>query len=126
MKDKQEKDKQEKDNFIISFIGFIVGLLLVAITIGLMTHKIKELEKINEFEYFREGLCIYVEYEGAHTGEFPIPVTLLVLDYETEKVIEVDIYEELVHTRIYVGDIILYSISYDYIDADFINVVKEV
>lgn len=128
----EEKEKEEKENFIIGII-FIIGvivlfisLLITAISAGCMKHKIDELTKRNEFEYFREGLCVYVEYENAYTGEVPVPVTLWVIDYETEKVIEVDVYEELVHTRIYVGDIILYTISYDYIDADFINVVREV
>lgn len=103
---------------------FILGIGL-AISIHTITNLEKQLEAQKEFEPIKEGLCVYVEYPNAYTGNFPIPNYLLVYDYETEKVIEVDIFDETVHTRINVGDTILYVVDYDYTDADFLNVIKE-
>lgn len=81
-------------------------------------------EQLKE-EPIKEGLCVYVEYPNAYeAAKGPIPNYLLVYDYETEKVIEVDIYDELVHVRISVGDTIVYVVDPDYTDADFVNVIK--
>ena len=117
--------KRENTWALVIAIVFIIILGLgLAISIRTITDLEKQLEIQQEFEPIKEGLCVYVEYPNGYTGDFPIPDYLLVYDYETEKVIEVDIFSETVHTRIYVGDTILYVVDYDYTDADFLNVIK--
>ena len=119
-------NKEKSDKGLIWLIG-ILCIVLTLIIFGLIVcvDIIKEKDRQLEFEPVKEGLCVYVEYPNAYTGDFPIPTYLLVYDYETEKVIEVDIFADTVHTRINVGDTILYVVDYNYCDADFLNVIKE-
>lgn len=123
----REKITDRKDN-ICGLIVAIVFIFILGIGLAISIHTITNLEnqlKIQkEFEPIKEGLCVYVEYPNAYTGDFPIPNYLLVYDYETEKVIEVDIFDDTVHTRINVGDTILYVVDYNYTDVDFLNVIK--
>ena len=123
----REKLIMEKGNtwaLVIAIVFIVILGLVLAISIRTITDLEKQLEIQEEFEPIKEGLCVYVEYPNSYTGDFPIPDYLLVYDYETEKVIEVDIFADTVHTRIYVGDTILYVVDYDYTDADFLNVIK--
>ena len=118
-------DKDKKDSIFLIFytLGWIVVVFLLAL---FLNNKYRDLKHQVEFESIREGTCVYVEYDNAYEqGVGPIPNYLLVYDYHTEKVIEVDIFDELVHTRINVGDTIVYVVDYNYTDADFINVIKE-
>lgn len=118
-------DKDKKDSIFLIFytLGWIV---LVFLLVLFLNNKYRKLRYQAEFESLREGVCVYVEYPNAYdAAKGPVPDYLLVYDYETEKVIEVDIYEELIHTRINVGDTIVYVVDYNYTDADFINVIKE-
>lgn len=117
--------KRENTWALVIAIVFIVILGLgLAISIRTITDLEKQLEIQQEFEPIKEGLCVYVEYPNAYTGDFPIPDYLLVYDYEIEQIIEVDIFDDTVHTRIEVGDTILYVVDYNYTDADFLNVIK--
>ena len=109
---------------VIAVVFIVIFGLGLAISIRTITDLERELEIQKEFEPIKEGVCVYVEYPNAYTGDFPIPTYLLVYDYETEKVIEVEIFADTVHTRIDVGDTILYVVDYDYTDADFLNVIK--
>ena len=115
--------KKISTNIIIYIVCCLIGFILL-IGIAFMREENKRLKQQAEFESIKEGLCVYVEYPNAYTGDFPIPNYLLVYDYETEKVIEVDIFDDTVHTRIHVGDTILYVVDYNYTDADFLNVIK--
>ena len=111
----------------IIFLCILAWLLIIAI-ITLTTALIEENRKLNEiteFEPIKEGICVYVEYPNSYTGDIPIPNYLLVYDYETDKIIEVDVFDEVVYVRINVGDTILYCVDYNYTDADFLNVIKE-
>lgn len=117
-------NKENTWALVIAIIFIVIFGLGLAISIRTITDLERELEIQKEFEPIKEGLCVYVEYPNAYTGDFPIPNYLLVYDYETEKVIEVDIFADTVHTRISVGDTILYVVDYDYTDADFLNVIK--
>ena len=76
------------------------------------------------FETIKEGLCIHVEYEEDyyHGREY---VYCLVYDEEINKVIEVDLFDELIHTNIDVGDTIVYVVDCNYTDADFLNVINK-
>lgn len=114
-----KKQKAIKIIFIIC-CSLLFALLLTGTF--LLSYKNKQLREENHFEPIKEGLCVYVEYEqDAYGREYTY---CLVYDYDTEKVIEVDLYEELIHTDIYVGDTILYVVDYNYTDADFVNVIR--
>lgn len=117
-----DKDKKDSIFLIVYTLGWIV---LVFLLVLFLNNKYKDLRHQVEFESIKEGLCVYVEYPNEYTGDFPIPNYLLVYDYEIEQIIEVDIFDDTVHTRIDVGDTILYVVDYNYTDADFLNVIKE-
>lgn len=111
----------------IDIILWIICVSMMCIFLfgcAFMGTELGQLKKYAEFESIKEGLCVYVEYPNSYQG-VPVPDYILVYDYEIEKVIEIDMYDELVHTRIYVGDTILYCVDYYYTDADFLNVVRE-
>lgn len=112
------------------YIVFMVVALIMAIAnlLGLLFLNVKnqDLKKKAEFWQVKEGLCVYVEHPNAYeVTKGRIPSYLLVYDYETEKVIEVDIYDELIYTDISVGDTIVYVVDFDYTDADFLNVIHQ-
>ena len=48
-----------------------------------------------------------------------------VLDDFVNQVIEVDIFDELIHTTIEVGDTAIYVVDYYYTDADLIAIIKK-
>lgn len=114
--------KENKEDSAIIIILIIATLIAVLTLIGVMFMQAKNeyLQKRAEFEPIKEGLCIYIEYDSIQGYNY-----CLVYDYDTEKVIELDLYNELIHTDICVGDTILYCVDYDYYDADFLNVIKE-
>lgn len=121
------RKRENKIDVMFYIIALAVIIILgfgLAISIHTITNLKSQLKAQEEFEPIKEGLCVYVEYPNSYTGNFPIPNYLLVYDYETEKVIEVDIFDDTVHTRINVGDTILYVVDYNYCDADFLNVIK--
>ena len=106
----------------------VVSIITIINLVGLIFLNVKnqDLKKKAEFGEVKEGLCVYVEYPNAYeAAKGPIPNYLLVYDYETEKVIEVDIFDELIHTDIRVGDTIVYVVDFDYTDADFLNVIHQ-
>lgn len=111
--------KNTKIDIIYSIICCLLSLILF-IGIIFVQNENDYLQKRVEFEPIKEGLCIYVEHDPWQGYNY-----CLVYDYEVEQVIEVDLYDELIHTDICVGDIIVYCVDYDYCDADFLNVIKE-
>ena len=74
----------------------------------------------------KERLEFYKE-ESVRFGEIVAVFdnTLYVVDTLKERVIEVDVYEELVHCDIEIGDYAVYRVDYDYTDADLLNVIKK-
>ena len=110
------------------FIGLIMLFICWFVIAGILFFSVKNennrLNEMVEFECIREGYCVYVEYPNAYDGDINIPNYLLVYDDYVDKVIEVDIFDEYVYTKINVGDTILYVVDYDYTDADFMNVKK--
>lgn len=115
-------NKKQRAIKIISIICFSLLLALLMVGVFFISYKNKQLREEIHFESMKEGLCIYVEYEqDAYGREYTY---CLVYDYDKEKVIEVDLFEELIHTDIYVGDTILYVVDYNYTDADFVNVIR--
>ena len=114
-----KKDKAEIASFI--FVG--ICSFIMFITTILFATKNQDLEKKVEFNQVKQGLCVYVEsHKTAYKTEYTY---CLVYDEETDKVIEVDLYEELIHGDIRVGDTIVYVVDYDYTDADFLNVIYQ-
>lgn len=116
-KELERKEKEIKSNFILSLALFIVIAVLsfiACICVISSKHKLeKELEFYKE-ESLREGIIVMVT-----------DTCVYVADELTEKVIEVDIYDELIHTTIEVGDTAIYVVDYYYTDADLINIKKK-
>lgn len=116
---KNKKTNEDKATIILMIIATLMALLLLVGVIFVRAEN-DYLQKRVEFEPVKEGLCIYVEHDPWQGYTY-----CLVYDYEVEQVIEVDLYDELIHTDICVGDTIVYCVDYDYCDADFLNVIKE-
>lgn len=114
-----EKDKENSTNIIFYILGCLMGFILL-IVISFMRVENERLRQQAEFEPIKEGLCIYVEHDPWQGYTY-----CLVYDYDIEKVIEIDLYNELIHTDINVGDTIIYVVDYNYCDGDFLNVIKE-
>ena len=121
----ENKNNKMSKGEICLYTIFVILLIALGFGFAITMNINRQIEQKLEFESIKEGLCIYVEYPNAYDGEIPVPDYILVYDYEIEKVIEIDMYDELVHTRIYIGDTILYCVDYDYTDADFLNVIRE-
>ena len=115
-----KKQKAIKIIFII-----YCSLLFVLLLTGtfLLSYENKRLREENRFDPIKEGFCVHVEYEQCDYGKKY--TYCLVYDYETEKVIEVNLFEEVIHTDIFAGDTILYVVDYNYTDADFLNVIRD-
>lgn len=106
--------------FIIPIV--IEGILIIFISI-LLTFSLLKCKRLEEFNPLKQGVCVYVEYSGT-TTTCP-PVYCLVYDEEIDKVIEIDLFHELVHGHFYQGDIIVYIANADYTDIDFINYISK-
>lgn len=113
----------EKDyKFTIQVLIIIgCGLVLLGIvflaSIGSLVKQREQLKNELEFyqeESIREGQIIAVS-----------DAVVYVIDTLKEKVIELDIYPELIHTTIEVGDIAVYGVNYDYTDADLLGIIKK-
>ena len=118
----KEKKRTSKGDIIFMII---VSIMLMALLFGLafLNNQNQDLKKKAEFNQVKQGLCVYVEsHKTAYKTEYTY---CLVYDEETDKVIEVDLYEELIHGSIRVGDTIVYVVDYDYTDADFLNVIYQ-
>lgn len=105
-------------------LGYIICIVVVAILsfgLAISIDTIIKLEQEKKFETLREGLCVYVE--SNHTGYKTEYTYCLVYDESIDKIIEVDMFDELIHTNIAVGDTIVYVVDYNYTDADFVNVI---
>lgn len=111
-------------SYKIEFIVFMISALVLAVGYAVLAVRNVRLEKELEFESMtiKEGLCIYIEYNGTSTNSKP--VYCLVADMETERIIEVDIDSQLLHKHVSVGDTIIYSVDRNYTDADFINFIE--
>lgn len=114
-----KKNNEDRTTIVILIIAAVVAVLLF---FGVMFIRAENeyLQKRVNFEPIKEGTCIYVEHSPEQGYSY-----CLVYDYEAKQVIEVDLYDELIHTDICVGDTIIYCVDYDYDNADFLNVKKE-
>lgn len=112
-------EKRKHNDGVIPYIIFCIILLILGFWLIVSINIIQDKDRRLEFESLKEGLCIYIEYDPWQGYTY-----CLVYDYDVEQVIEVDLYDELIHTDISVGDTIVYVVDYDYTDADFINVIK--
>ena len=125
-KNKESKRKIRLARFdaIYYIVACLIAFLLL---IGIIYVRVENdnLRKEVEFNPVKEGLCVYVEYMNISINGIPVPDYILVYDYDIDKVIEIDMFYELVHTQIRTGDTILYCVDYNYTDADFLNVIKE-
>ena len=100
------------------FIGVIIMLGIAIFQIYLIKENkyLKDHLEFYENDSLREGEILYVNEEGS---------TILVYDTLKEKIIEVDVYDELIYTNIEVGDTAIYGVNYNYTDADLINIIKQ-
>jgi predicted PurR-regulated permease PerM len=101
---------------IIGCVLVLMGILFLA-SIGSLVKQREQLKNELEFyqeESIREGQIIAVS-----------DAVVYVIDTLKEKVIEVDIYHELIHTTIEVGDIAVYGVNYDYTDAGLLGIIKK-
>ena len=113
----EEKEKEMKGNFITLMITLIVILVFLFVAVTCMNLTRRRLEKELEFykeDSLREGIIVMVT-----------DTCVYVADEITEKIIEVDIFDELIHTTIEVGDTAVYVVDYEYTDADLINIIKK-
>jgi hypothetical protein len=74
----------------------------------------KEIERLKNYEPIHEAEII-----GFNDA------VVYVYDDELEHFIEVDIFHELIHCTIEVGDIAVYVVYYDGSDADLLNIIKK-
>lgn len=113
----EEKEKEMKGNFITLMITLIVILVFLFVAVTCMNLTRRRLEKELEFykeDSLREGIIVMVT-----------DTCVYVADEMTQKIIEVDIFDELIHTTIEVGDTAVYVVDYKYTDADLINIIKK-
>ena len=113
----KNKEKEIKANFITTMITMLVILVFLFIAVVCMNLTRRKLEKELEFykeDSLREGIIVMVT-----------DTCVYVADEMTEKIIEVDIFDELIHTTIEVGDTAVYVVDYEYTDADLINIIKK-
>lgn len=113
----KEDNKFAIQAFVILVCLLVVMCIIFAANIGNLVKQREQLKNELEFyqeESIREGQIVSVS-----------DTVVYVIDTLKEKVIEVDIYHELIHTAIEVGDIAVYVVNYDYTDADLLGVIKK-
>lgn len=93
---------------MIVFVGVAIGLSADNNQLKKENERLKNCEPIREAEII--GFNDAVVY---------------VYDDELECFIEVDIFHELIHCTIEVGDTAVYVVSYDGSDADLLNIIKK-
>ena len=104
------------DAVYVLIICFAVSCVAIAILSMITIQKDKELEYYKE-ESIREGVIIYVNEDGN---------TVNVIDPYTSKVIEVDVFDDIVlPDRIQVGDIAIYIVDYEGTDADLLGIKRK-
>ncbi len=111
--------KDKSKSIILSIIFCILTIFCILSMVLYIDIKSKNIYLENQNDFYmnlslREGEIVAV-YDSV----------VYVYDDVLETVIEVDIFDELVHTKIEVGDLAIYSIDYDATDADLINIVKK-
>lgn len=79
---------------------------------------------INENSVLKEKLAFYENNLKEAVIIAVSDACVYVYDDYKEAVIEVDIFDEIIHTEIEVGDIAIYVVDYDYTDADLIAIEK--
>lgn len=111
-------EKKDIKTYILLFIGVLIILGIAIFQIYLLKENqyLKEHLEFYEEESLREGPILYVNEEGS---------TILVYDTLKEKIIEVDVYDETIHTTIKIGDTAIYIVDYNYTDADLITIIKK-
>lgn len=93
---------------VIVFVGVAIGLSVDNNQLKEENERLKNYEPIHEAEII--GFNDAVVY---------------VYDDELEHFIEVDIFHELIHCTIEVGDTAVYVVAYDGSDADLLNIIKK-
>ena len=102
---------------VVGFISYIVfGAIITSIVYQV---KIETLE--NELEFYkdcslREAEILFIDNEG----DF-----VVVYDEYLEYFIEIDVFPEIIHCTIEVGDTALYVINMEATDADLLGIIKK-
>ena len=108
-----------------ALIFSIISALVITniMTVCILSNKNEQLE----FENIREGICVYADcvYTGDKINPYSCSICW-VIDYETEKVIELDVDDTILYCKLEPGDTIYYVVDYNFTDADFLGVVKGV
>ena len=103
---------------ILKSIGYIVLVVLCFFILFSVVYITKENEILKKKLEFAESnpkeATIIAVYDSC----------VCVYDDYVETFIEIDVFEEVIHTNIEVGDIAIYIVDYDYTDADLIAVIK--
>lgn len=105
------------------WIGIMIIVLCILFGAGITCHyyekKIKDLD--NELEFYkecslREAEILFVDNEGSF---------VVVYDEYLEHFIEIDVFHEIIHCTIEVGDTALYVIDMEATDADLLGIIKK-
>lgn len=112
-----------------ALIFSIIGALLATniLTVCILSDKNEQLEKFTEeFGDVREGICVYSDcvYTGNKVNPYSCSICW-VIDYETDRVIEVDVDDEILYCELEPGDTIYYIVDINHTDAYFLNVIKK-
>ena len=111
--------KSTQDDILMIILMALMAICIIAYSI-ISIFAIKKIDNLkNEVEFcqeesIREGQIVAVS-----------DTVVYVIDTLKERVIEVDIYPELIHTTIEVGDTAVYVVDYDYTDADLLGIIKK-
>ena len=112
-----KKDKVD----VIGMVFVAVSVFLMLITLLVFATEIQELEKKLDFDYIREGQCVYVKYKDNYSEGW-VAEYCLVYDEKNDKTLKVNVESNLVHIKIEAGDVIIYKVNYDYTEITFLNV----
>ena len=110
--------KKIRGTSMLNIINLVLVIIWAILTAILISQK-NDLKRKANFEPVKQGLCVYVEQDRWYDYTY-----CLVYDEYIDQIIEVDIFNDVVHTQIEVGDTIIYVVDYNYCDADFLNVIK--
>ena len=106
----------------IPLLSIIIALLITTIMFACWYGESKSRL---DFEYIREGICVYSDctYTGDRVHPYSCSICY-VIDSITDKIIEVDVYNDMLFCEIEPGDTIGYIVDYDYTDADCLYIIK--
>lgn len=99
----------------IDYIVFVVFMFFILFSVIYATKENNILKKKLEFAESNPKEATILAVDGS---------CVYVYDDYVKTFIEIDVFEEVIHTNIEVGDIAIYIVDYDYTDADLIAVIK--